>query len=327
MDVDEQKSNRCKLTPGICLLIGVIFLSVSLLLFCFCFDPAGHFNAGRLPILASPAEVRDGRTEENQKLNSPVRSPFINVLLLGIDSRAGEPSRTDVIMLGQIRPTTKKMSLVSIPRDTRVRLGGLGYTKINHAHIIGELRGGNRTGTESALRAVSDLCGIDIHYYVKIDFAGFKQFIDWMGGLEVELPRPLRLTYDNLTLPAKRQHLNGHKALMLIRERESLPDGDFGRQRNQYIVLKALALKMLEPQHLCNIRQIFGRLQKNVVDTNFSAGDLVSLALLFEEMNEQDISYFQIPGQGGYDYDPLVKSRIYYWNPDVKKLAGIIENQ
>ena len=95
-------------------------------------------------------------------------------------------------------------------------------------------RGGSKAGTREAIQAVSNLCRCGINYYLKIDFEGFEKFVDTLGGIDVELPEPVKLTYAGKTLPAGKQRLNGSTALELVRERESLKDGDSKAEKSGY---------------------------------------------------------------------------------------------
>jgi LCP family protein required for cell wall assembly len=275
-------------------------------------NPVNHFTGKDLPDLAVPAAP------------SVEEAPAgFNVLLLGIDARKQEESRTDLIMLVNVKPESNNITVISIPRDTRVFAAGIGETKINHFHILGEIKGGNHAGTLNSLKAVSDLMQCPIHYYVKINFTGFKKFMDSIGGIDIELEKPVQLTFAEVLLPAGEQHLDGELALKLVRERFSLPDGDFGRQRLQFIVLEALSRKLLEPENLPRLPAILRQAKQEVVDTNLTDSDLVSLAWLLGEMTDKDFTYFQIPGQGRTAFDPVVNTKLYYWIPDLPKVLEI----
>ena len=97
-----------------------------------------------------------------------------------------------------------------------------------------------------------DYCNVN-DYYIKLDFDAFSDFIDTLGGIEIDLEKPVTLTFDKKTLPAGKQHLDGYTALKLVRERFSLPDGDFGRQKLQFLVLETVAYKLLEPRSLLKL--------------------------------------------------------------------------
>ncbi|SDN32777.1 transcriptional attenuator, LytR family [Paenibacillus sp. yr247] len=307
------------------------------------YEPDHHFKQMEIPVLSKPVVsiettplLREQGTEKNQ-LNdqSHIQSSSVdtkviqafNVLILGIDARGEENSRSDVMMVMHIIPSERKVNIVSIPRDTRVKIEGVGYTKINHAHILGELKGGNQEGTKAALQAASNFLDVPINYYVKTDFKGFENFIDTIGGVNVEVKNDINLSDNQITLAKGIQHIDGKLALSLARERYSQPDGDFGRQREQSQILKNVAQEILKPEHVGEIANLLRKVKKDIVDTNFQDDDLISLAWLFKGMTTEDFTYKQIPGHSGYDMDPLVQLQLYYWIPDsdeVKELSDTL---
>ena len=267
-----------------------------------------------------------GEVESDANAATPTlpASPAFNMLILGIDARKDEPSRSDAMILANINPKARKAVLISIPRDTRVEIPGVGYTKINHAHVLGEIKGGNHQGTMASLQAVSNLLNCDIHCYIKVNFEGFKNFIDSIGGVDIELEEPVKLTFAGVTLPAAKQNLDGDTALKLVRERFSLPDGDFGRQKLQYLLLQALAKKLLAPKYIPRIPGLISQVRHNVLDTNLTETDAVSLAWMLKGISSGDVTHLSVPGHPGYAFDPLVKSEVYYWVPDTDKTASLL---
>jgi polyisoprenyl-teichoic acid--peptidoglycan teichoic acid transferase len=290
------------------------------------FNPQRHFAQTKHPVLIEPsASANQPSTSPNSTGQTASSSPqqptqqekqqsdSFNVLILGIDSEDDANSRTDVIMVAHVNPHDKTINLVSVPRDTRVNLPGIGYTKINHAHFVGNLQNGNHAGTQASLHAVSDLLNVPINYYVKTNFMGFEHFVDTIGGVDVVFP------YRVGSLSAGLHHMNGAVALEAVRERYSLPGGDLDRESDQALVLKAIMQKMLSPENLPKLPDLYKQVKTDLVDTNFTDSDLLSLALLFKGFSNSQMHYVQVPGQGGEDFDPLVKMKLYYWFPD---LAG-----
>ena len=329
----------------ISILMLVLVLCGSTLWLYLKFEPSRHFRSADIPVLASPSSVPEAKANEGVNPNAGLSGTdgrpeagglggnegnaqnegavkkaagSFNILLLATDARAAEASRTDVLMLVHVNPKNGSVHLLSIPRDTRVRLPGIGLTKINHAHAMAEARGKSaHAGTEAAIQAVSNLCGCSINYYVKTDFAGFEHFVDTIGGIDIELASPVRLTYHHLTLPAGNQHWDGQTALRFVRERKSLPDGDNARQQNQALVLKAIAQKLLVPDNLSRLPDLANQAMKDVLDTNLTKSDMISLAWMAKNIDAADIGYTQFPGNSGKAYDPLVKTDLYYWMPDM----------
>jgi LCP family protein required for cell wall assembly len=306
-------------------------------------DPARHFGSAIRPSSSTP-EVSDDTqippqgvtykgdaphsgddTSQEQGLpaaSDKSRTSF-NALVLGLDDGG---TRTDAVMLANIDPVNRKATILSIPRDTLVPVPGVGMTKINHAHYWGQSHGGNRSGTKLAVEAVEGLLGCDIRYYVKVDFEGYKSFIDTVGGVDIDLPHEVVVNGSDKTFPAGPQHLDGETALILVRQRFTLPDGDFGRQRLQYLVISSLAQKLLRPEYIPRLPSLASQVMNEVVDTNLSVTDVLSLAMLFEGMTASDITYLQVPGTETYALDPLVGKELYYWLPDalgLKELAAV----
>ncbi len=302
---------------GLLLCLSVIYLHWQL-------NPKQMFSNREIAVLAAPEMAQEELGEEESLADNVVKQSF-NLLILGIDAWNDEKSRTDLIMLANVNTESKKINIVSIPRDTRVNIPNVGYTKINHAHILGEIKGGNKMGTSYSLQAVSNLFNTDINYYIKVDFQGLKNFIDLLGGVEIELAQPLYLSFANITLPAQKQVIDGELAIEFVRERYSLPEGDFGRQKNHYLLLKAISNKLLEPKTIRKAPQLLKQAKEQLVDTNFTEIELLSLALMFQGLADDHISYTQISGYGEQHFDPLVKSNLYYWIPDKEEISSISE--
>lgn len=318
------------------------------------YEPSRHFRNADIPVLATPEsaagiEVRPA-TEAVKEVEPPepaggtrtgtageaaaakpeptegirgARGSF-NLLLLATDARADEASRTDVLMLAHVNPEQNTVSLVSIPRDTQVNLPGIGLTKINHAHAMAEANGqGGHAGTLAAIQAVSNLCRCSINYYVKTNFDGFEHFVDTIGGIEVELDTPVKLTYNYRTLPAGKQHWNGETALDFVRERKSLDDGDNARQRNQALVIQAIARKLLVPDNLARLPELIRLVKEDILDSNLTDADMLSLAWMVRGVDPEEMYFVQFPGSSGKARDPLVGAELYYWIPNMTAWAEL----
>ncbi|MCR8641078.1 LCP family protein [Paenibacillus sp. N1-5-1-14] len=306
------------------------------------YEPGRHFEQNAIPVLVQPKPQSLSAKEQSSEVESeeetasktttsiqpsskePDRS--FNILIIGTDARDTEISRSDVIMVAHVNPTSKEARLLSIPRDTRVNIDGVGYTKVNHAHILGEGKSGNHGGTESVMQVISNMLNITINYYVKTNFEGFERFIDTIGGLDVQLDEEVRFTYtDNIMVGPGLVHLNGEEALMFVRERKSLSEGDFGRQKNQALILRAIAKKLLQASSIKQMPSLITQVKKDVLDTNFTDGDLISLAWMMSDMNSDRMEYSSIPGHSAQLMDPLVRQQLYYWIPDQDGVHALIE--
>ncbi len=280
------------------------------------FNPGVRFNQRKLPVVAA-APARPQTAERYAR-----RAGF-NILILGLDTWERSAGRADLIMVVNLNPQTRQVNVVSIPRDTKVPAGSRGWTKINHLHLLSE---NQKTpgGTQAMIDAVCNLLQQNLNYYLKINFRGFEDFIDQLGGLDIDLERPVKLTFKNQTLPAGKNHLDGATALELTRERFSLPAGDFSRQSQQLRVLKALVRQLVRADNLRNLPRQIQAAQKNLVETNFNQADWLAIAGLLHGLPESNLQYHQVPGRSQMGLDPLTHTQVYYWVPDresVKRLG------
>ena len=166
--------------------------------------------------------------------------PF-TMLLLGSDARVDDPdmgARTDTVILVRIDPLQNIISMVSIPRDTKITLPGVGTAKFNAAYTYG--------GPSGTIAAVKELCGVDIDHYAEVNFEGLVGLVDAIGGIDVYVDETIDdPDAGDIVIPAGEQHLNGAAALTFSRSR-AYADGDFTRVSNQRKVIEAIIHKGLE---------------------------------------------------------------------------------
>jgi LCP family protein required for cell wall assembly len=197
---------------------------------------------------ASPATVEEYSLPEATQLEER-----LNVLLLGIDQREGEkgPWRTDTMILLSLDPVTNSASMLSIPRDLWTTIPGYGESRINTAHFTGDDQNYPGGGPALAKKTVWYALGVPVHNYVRVNFTGFEQLIDAVGGLDIEVPEDI---YDakyptadygtiELFIPAGLQHMDGKLALQYARTRHG--SSDFARMGRQQQVLRAAFDKAL----------------------------------------------------------------------------------
>lgn len=132
-----------------------------------------------------------------------------NIVVLGVDGREkdDDPGRSDTLFVVMFDPKSKNVSLLSIPRDTRVRIPGHGWDKINHAYAFG--------GHKLTQQTTEELLGIQVNNYVMVDFSGFESLVDAIGGIDIDVEKDMYY-YDDwddflIDLPAGQQHLDGKK--------------------------------------------------------------------------------------------------------------------
>lgn len=168
-----------------------------------------------------------------------VNEPFY-VMLIGSDARADSDemgARSDSNILVRIDPVNWVVTMVSIPRDTKITYNG-STMKFNSAYSYG--------GAAGTIEAASELCGAPISHFAEIDFDGVVTLVDTLGGVEVDVPQPINdpqagwVTIDNAGL----QTLDGAQALVFARSRHYYVDGDFSRSANQRALIEAIVKKV-----------------------------------------------------------------------------------
>ena len=239
----------------------------------------------------------------------------ITILLLGADlSAADGSSRTDTIMLVNIDPRTKSASIMSIPRDVKVVIPGYGIDKINAAFALGDYNKVQGGGAGLMIRTIEANFGIPIHGFVQIDFNGFVQMIDTVGGIYVDVPYPIMdntypaedFNFKRIYFPAGWQHLDGEQALIYARTRHQ--DGDTSRAARQQQVLLSLRDQHLNTDlitQLPNLITDFG----DTVRTDISVSDAIKLAQVGLEIPRGNIT--QMPVTSAL-YEDIGDNGTYY---------------
>ena len=212
-------------------------------------------------------------------VKTSLTQPFY-MLLMGTDGSAerdesgdfGDSYRTDSIMLARIDPVNKKVTLVSLHRDTMIDYGDeYGVNKLNAAHVFG--------GPELSVKTVSKLAGVDISHYAEINFDGFREIVDALGGVEVDVPMTIDDEDAGGHLDAGLQTLNGDQALILCRARHAYDEigpGDEYRAANQRLVMAAIAKKLLSAD-VATMASTVQTLSKYVT-TDLGVTDIIGLA-------------------------------------------------
>lgn len=254
--------------------------------------------------------------------------PFY-LLLLGSDSREGSWSwthaergdneRADVIILTRVDPRNKKLTLLSIPRDTPHKKADGTYEKINETY--------NTDGASGTVKAVAELTGANISHYAEVHISGLEAVVDLLGGVEVDVPIELSYkTTDNVPITIKpgKQTLNGQEAQIFARARhEYESEQDVHRQDAVRQLLIAIINKTLNRP----ITQIPDTVLKEAsyIDTDMRSGDIVGLANAFAGSGSMTVYTGTGPTDG--DINPLADDQwMCFLNPDGwKKIIGVVE--
>lgn len=255
--------------------------------------------------------------------------PF-NLFLTGIDTTGtiDVVSRSDVNMVVTVNPDTKTILLTSIPRDYYVKLPNVdAYDKLTHTGIY---------GADYTVETVENLLGIDINYYAKVNFSTVELLVDAIDGIEVYSDYSFTSWIGDFYFEEGYNYLDGERALAFARERYSFEDGDFQRNKNQQIVLKAIISKVTQSSTLLtNYVGILNSIEGNL-ETNMTSDELKSLV----RMQTSDMASWEIITQnivGPISYGPCytlgnVEASIVLQNADenaaaAEKINGVISGE
>ncbi|SDG59559.1 transcriptional attenuator, LytR family [Thermoanaerobacter thermohydrosulfuricus] len=240
----------------------------------------------------------------------------INILVLGVDETSPtDPRRSDTMILLSYNPKTNKAYILSIPRDTMIKLDKYGTQKINAAYPIG--------GPQLAMDMVSQLIGEPVDYYVKIGYEGFKQLVDDLGGVEMNVP--MDMNYDdnagNLHIHLKKgvQLLDGEKALQLVRFRHGYAEQDLERVKVQREFLLAMFQKAKDPSTLLKIHRILKTINQ-YVETNIPPTTMLKYADYLLKLDKDNIKTATLPGT------PQYIDGVAYYITDPQKVLQFMDN-
>lgn len=213
-----------------------------------------------------------GRRNASTKIKNNKPLTF---LLLGTDTGAlgrKEKGNSDTMILVTVNPETKKSTMISIPRDTLANIqdrSTRNLQKINSAYFVG--------GSSMAVKTVEDLLDVSIDYYVTVNMGGLSKIVDAVGGIDVTVPFSWDDTaHDAGVFTKGPAHLNGKRALQFARMRKLDPEGDYGRQKRQQMVIKAVMKKVLSASSVTNYQSLLKSLHGNL-QMNLTFDDLVAM--------------------------------------------------
>jgi LCP family protein required for cell wall assembly len=240
------------------------------------------FSTVRSLLLPHPAQIQG---EKNDR---------INILLLGVGGSGHDgPELTDTIMLMSIKPSEKKVAFLSIPRDLTVPIPNYGWRKINNVNAFAEAKE-SKTGPQATSEILTSLFNLPIHYYLKIDFAGFAKIIDDLGGIDISIETSFIDTqyptsdylYQTISFQKGWEHMNGQRALTYTRSRHGNngQGSDFARSQRQQQVLLAIKEKIMKASNLLHPLRINTILETlgDHITTNIDTWELIRLAKLVD---------------------------------------------
>jgi LCP family protein required for cell wall assembly len=335
------KKQPKKLNKGKAILVGLGLVSISLVS-----AVVGAFLAVAVSDVPPLKQVELSKEEQQvfsetdmvaaQNLNLPELKRPVNILLLGIKvvrsdlENKGIPFEkqdvgydhlvnsfhglSDSMLLLRFDPEQEKVSVLSIPRDTRVNIRGYGVRKINHANDYG--------GPALTASVASDLLGgVKIDRYVRVNVQGVEKLIDALGGVTVDVPKDMKYNdfSQHLYIDLKKgvQHLDGDKALQFLRFRYD-EYGDISRVQRQQMLMRSAVEQTLKPATIVKIPKILSVIQSHL-DTNLTVRELMALSNFASKTDRSGINMMMLPGDFN---DP--NERVSYWVPNENKIHRLM---
>jgi LCP family protein required for cell wall assembly len=281
---------------------GAIFLNESYVDILEDMDEYANFSTDTRSIIVSEVEVVQQVTES---VDDVTEEPFI-VYLSGSDTRnktLTSKTRSDVNILAVVNPQTKQILLVNTPRDYYIDISVSGYTqkdKLTHCGIY---------GIDCSMDTLGHLYGIDVNYYLKINFTGFETLIDDIGGIDIDVDKSFT-SVDGYKYTKGTMHMDGIQALNYVRERKAFGDGDFARGRHQMQMIKALIAKLSSGAIITNYSDIMSSLE-GMFATDVSTSEISSLVKMqLSDGATWNVQTFAMDGEG--------KKRTTYSMPKTK---------
>jgi len=253
-------------------------------------------GGGKAPALAENIDINQLKGEGDGR---------INILMLGIGGPGHDgPDLTDTILLVSIDPINHSASLLSLPRDLWVKIPGDGYQKINAAYPDGKYASKQKSsqgqisdGLNELDKTLQPVLGIPIHYHVVVDFSAFKQAVDALGGVTVNVPETLydpTVAWENHGNPyiayKGNDVMHGAQALLYARSRET--SSDFARAERQRALMVAIKEKAFSVGTFANPVKVSSLLDSfgNNVYTDFSLNDITRLQQIFSQIPSASIT-------------------------------------
>ncbi len=277
----EQRNSKNK-KLAIWIVFSTIVIIAALILFGY-IQYRSAFESSSVESVLNRKEIEFNPVESTDKK--------YNILLLGIDARDKENSRTDTIMIAHHDGKTKETKIISVMRDSYVEIPDFGYNKINAAYAYG--------GVETLRETLKLNFDLDVHYYAIVDFTSFPKVVDvaFPKGIEVNIEQEMSKGI-NTTLHAGTHVLNGSQLLDYVRFRQDA-ESDFGRVRRQQEILKELGSEFSKINNLVKLPKILGTITPNI-KTNMDNSLIYSISqsLLIEK--EININSMRVPVDGTY---------------------------
>lgn len=264
---------------------------------------------------------RSGNQAEDGLMTAKDKS---TIMIMGVDTREDDVGRSDTLMLATIDPKKDQAALLSIPRDTRVKIKGHGFDKINAAYAFGSAKGGVLGGEKLAQDTVENFLGVNVDHYIVINTHAFQKIIDALGGIDINVEK--RMYYEDpwdddggllIDLQPGMQHMDGKTAVTYVRYRDE--EGDIGRIKRQQKFVAACMDKLTSPSIIPKLPVVISEVVSSV-KTDLSVRQLLEFAGTLKESRKNGLKTDMVPGK------PLYINGVSYWIPDIAELRATLAN-
>lgn len=236
------------------------------------------------------------------------------ILLVGVDKNGNDDNtdftRTDTIMLVSADTKTGEMELLSIPRDSRVKIRDK-FDKVNHAHAFG--------GIELTMQTLRQFLGLDIDYYVQVNYQALINIVDALGGVDYDVPEGINIHKGKVKIHPGPNHLDGNEVMWYLRTRNIYNNGDLGRVNTQQAFVKAMVDEMVKKSKDMNLMTFISNYIK-YVKTNLPMSAILDLAGHINSFSSDKMSTHTVPGM------EQTINGTSYWIPDYDKTWEIVDD-
>ncbi|MFC4058010.1 LCP family protein [Planomonospora corallina] len=286
-------------------------------------------------------EIKTLKIDDKLGDDRPRQTGALNVLLVGSDTREGDNlrygqkmadagKRTDTIILMHISPNRDKATLVSFPRDSMVDMPTCKGEKGNIVPARREMINAayNEGGITCTIATLEKLTDIYIDHFVEVDFTGFKNIVDALGGIRICLKQPVDSKKAKLQLAAGWHNLNGEKALGYVRLRDYGDNSDIQRIKRQQVFLTQVVKKATSGELLTNpvkLQSFISEAAKSVRMDDKLANDqqaLIDIAMSAKELTANGVKFITVP----WGPDPTDTNRVVWKQPQASELFESIKN-
>ena len=253
---------------------------------------------GWLQKTVAQVESNDPQTvkEVRPELAPPLPGEAMNILVLGSDTRyraGNDPGRSDTLMLLRLDPKSKTISVLSVPRDLRVSIPGHGADRINTAYTYG--------GPALSIKTFKATTGLPINHYMEVDFVGFCDIVDALGGVYLDVDRryynPENTGWSAIDIKAGYQRLNGHDALAFCRFRHDAT-GDFMRMVRQQTFIRELKRQSFRWGNWKKVPKVIQIISRHTTSDLSSLKQLLPVARLILEVDTSKVYTTHMTAQG-----------------------------